>query len=72
MSLSISLEIGDFFTLENNFPCICGHPASQHVAEWGYLDGAAACMISPDAPHYHLCVYKPDNLLYLEEEYERH
>jgi len=58
--------------VNNNFPCVCGHPANMHIKEWGYLDGAAACMVSNDSPRYHLCIYRADNLLFLEEEYARH
>lgn len=58
--------------MPDNFPCKhCGHAKDQHKADWGWLDGAAACMVSSVSPEYHLCVFEPDNLRYLEEQYER-
>jgi hypothetical protein len=57
--------------VEDNYPCVhCGHPKNMHRAEWAWIDGAAACMISNDSPEYHLCTFKPDNLRFLEEKYE--
>jgi len=55
--------------LANKLFCTCGHPKDQHQAEVGWLDGASACFIDPNEADFHLCVYKLDNLIYLEEEY---
>ena len=57
--------------MENSYPCECGHPKNMHKDAWAWLDGAAACMISNESPEYHLCVYRPDNLKFLEEKYVR-
>ncbi len=67
----ISLKFGGCLTLESNFPCKCGHPKDMHQEKWDWADGASVCMISNESPKYHLCIYIPDNLRFLEQEYVR-
>ena len=57
----------------NNYPCLwCGHPKDQHRSAWDWTDGDDACMISNNDPLFHYCSFKPDNLKYLEKQYEYH
>jgi hypothetical protein len=55
---------------QDNFPCTCGHPKDQHRTNYDWGTSQDACLISNESPEWHVCVYKPDNLVYLEQKYE--
>jgi hypothetical protein len=53
--------------MNNKFPCTCGHPKDQHKEVYGWGAEKPSCMISNKASEFHECIFKADNLRYLEQ-----
>ena len=53
----------------DNYPCTCGHNKKEHRSN--YYGDRNVCLVSNDSPILHKCVFKLDNLKYLEQQYEK-
>ncbi len=55
---------------DSSFPCLCGHPLSEHATEEKFIKLCSKCMMlvykgqKVIRPFFH--AFKPDNLRYLE------
>jgi hypothetical protein len=56
--------------MNNQFPCKCGHDINDHELEY---NTSTACLFdwTGHVPGCECPAFNPDNLKYLEQEYER-
>lgn len=64
-------------SLENNYPCVCGHERKYHHDYDGSCHLPLPCWYGLDTKQIDkFCtecrIYRPDNLRYLEQQYEYH
>lgn len=58
--------------LKDNFPCTCGHIKDFHLDRLTYYKNYGIFLCLANHPQQCKCInYKSDNLLYLEQYYEK-
>lgn len=61
-------------SVKNKFPCQCGHTLKYHVWYYTTIKSKTACGHRMDENRFYSCschAYKPDNLKFLEQQYEK-